>query len=170
MGDFSIKALTAPFVPPVQRYFDKTTKFIISKNPALVPEQVDHDVKVLMFNAATALIVSTVSLAYFRTIALVTAVALVVIFYLVRRIIDETPKRLPSETSSTLQDVVAKGWSLMPKRAVQIPVATQSKPLKERFQEFFRQDDAIVIGHVIVFKLTHYPMPTIIGMLLTRSP
>src|ERR1700733_6985291 len=102
MADFSIKALTAPFVPPVKDYLDKTAKFITSKDPSLDPDQVNHDVKVLMFNAATALIVSTVSLAYFKMIALVTAVALVVIFYLVRRIVDETfyppkPPRPPSE-------------------------------------------------------------------------
>jgi hypothetical protein len=29
---------------------DQTTKFIIAKNPALEPDQVDLDVKVLMFN------------------------------------------------------------------------------------------------------------------------
>jgi hypothetical protein len=170
MGDFSIKALTAPFVQPVQRYFDKTTNFITSKNRDLAPDKVDHDVKVLMFNAATVLIANTISIAYFRKIALVTAVALVALFYLVRRVIDETPKRPPSETSTTLNEVVAKGWSLVSKRTVQIPIVSQRKPLKERFQEFFRQDDAIVIGNVVLLKLTHYPMPTVIGMFLTRRP
>lgn len=169
MVGFSITALTAPFVPPVQQYFDKTTKFITSKNPDLAPDKVDHDVKVLMFNAATALIVSTVSLAYFRTITVVTAVGLIVLFYLARRVIDETPKRLPSEASTTLQEVQKVGLSLTPKRILRVPIATQRKPLKEMFLEFFRQGDAIAIGNVVLLKITHYPMPTVIGMLLTRS-
>jgi hypothetical protein len=168
--DFSIKALTAPFVPPVRRYFDKTTKFIISKDPALALDQVNHDVKVLMFNAATALIVSTATLAYFRKIAVVMAVALVVLFYLVRRVIDETfhPPKAPSETSTTLQEVMSIGLSLIPKRTVQIQAAPQPKPLKEKFKEFFIQDDAIGIWNVVLLKITHYPMPTVIGMFLTR--
>ena len=70
MGDFSIQALIAPFVPPVERYFDKVTNFIMSKKiPNLNREKVDHDVKVLMFNATTALIASAVSSAYFRRIS-----------------------------------------------------------------------------------------------------
>ncbi|HEY5236167.1 MAG TPA: hypothetical protein VIJ14_08320 [Rhabdochlamydiaceae bacterium] len=172
MVDFSIKALTAPFVPPVQRYLDKTAKFITYKNRALDPDQVNHDVKVLMFNAATALIVSTVSMAYFKMIALVTAVALVVIFYLVRRIIDETflPPKPPSETAGTLQSVLAIGRSLLPERKLPAPVAPQSKPLKEMVKEFFSQGDAIVISSVVLFKMTHYPTPTVIKMFLTRSP
>lgn len=170
MVDFSIKALTAPFVPHVERYFDKTTLFIISKNPKLDHEQVDHDVKVLMFNATTALMASVVSSAYFRRIALVTAAALIVLFYLVRRIIDVTfyPPKLPSETSTTMQQVQAMGQSLLPKRGLQIPIIPQPKSLKEKFQDFFRQGDAIVIGNVVLLKMTYYPMPTVIGMFLTR--
>jgi hypothetical protein len=172
MVDFSIKALTTPFVPPVKQYLDKTAKFITDKNRALDPDQVNHDVKVLMFNAATALIVSTVSMAYFKMIALVTAVALVVIFYLVRRIIDETfsPPKLPSETATTLQSVVALGRSLAPGRKLPTPIAPQSKPLKEMVKEFFSQGDAVVISSVVLFKMTHYPTPTVIKMFLTRSP
>ncbi len=174
MGDFSIQALTAPFVPRVERYFNKTTTFIISQNPELDREQVDHDVKVLMFNATTAVMATAVSSAYFRRIAVVTAVAFIILIYLVRRIIDETfhppkPLRPPSETSTTLQQVREMGQSLIPKRRLQIPTAIQPKSLKEKFQDFFRQGDAIVIGNVVLLKMPYYPMRTVISMLLTRS-
>jgi hypothetical protein len=175
MIDFSIKAVTAPFVPPVQRYLDKTATFIKSKNPALDADQVNHDVKVLMFNAATALIVSTVFMAYFRTIALVTAVALVVIFYLVRRIIDETftppkPPGPPSEAANFFQEMLARVRPYAPERILQVPIAPQSKPLKEMIQEFFSQGDAVVISSVVLFKITYNPTQAVIGMFLTRSP
>jgi hypothetical protein len=170
MIDFSIQALIAPVVPPVERYFDKVTNFIMLKNPKLDREQVDHDVKVLMFNATTALIASAVSSAYFRRIALVTAVALIILFYLVRRIIDETfhPQKAPSETPTIMGQVREMGQSLLPKRGLQIPIAVQPKSLKEKFQEFFRQGDDIVIGRIVLLKTTHYPMPTVISMFLTR--
>ncbi len=177
MIDFSIKAVIAPFVPPVKQYLDKTANFIISQNPTLDRDQVNHDVKVLMFNAATALIVSTVFMAYFRTITLVAAVALAVIFYLVRRIIDETfsptnppgPPGPPSE-ANIFQAVLAMGRSLVRERGLPAPVAPQSKPLKEMIQEFFRQGDAVVISSVVLFKITYNPTQAVIGMFLTRSP
>ncbi len=125
MVDFSINALTAPFVPPVARYFDKTTKFIISKHPELKlnPDQVNHDLKVVMFNAATALLVSTLAMAYFKTIALVTAVALTILFYLVRRIVQESifPPKPPSETTTVLQDALTIGRSMLPARRLPAP-------------------------------------------------
>jgi hypothetical protein len=110
--------------------------------------------------------------AYFRIIALVTSVALVILFYLVRRIIDATflPPKPPNEASTTLQEVLVMGHSLAPEPKLQIPIVPQHKPLIEMFQEFFKQDDAIVIRHMVLFKITHYPMSTVIGMLLTRSP
>jgi hypothetical protein len=173
MVDFSIKALTAPCVPPVQEYFKKTTTFIIKKYPELKLDfdKVDHDLKVVMFNAATALLVSTLAMAYFKTIALVTAVALTVLFYLVRRIVQESifPPKPPSETTITLQDVVQKGLSLLPARRLPAP-SPPHKSIRERVKETFYHGDDIGWGPLVILKTTYYPMPIVIRIFLTRSP
>jgi len=147
MVNFSIETLTAP----VNRYFDKATQLIVSTNPTLDAEKVNHDLKTLMFNGATALVVSTVFLAFLRKIALGTGTPLVALFYLIRYVVDKT-FHPPSEATSVSEDVEKTGASL-----------------REKLQEYFVQGDSIVIRNITVYKITHYPMTTVIEMLLKRS-
>jgi hypothetical protein len=171
MVDFSIKALTAPFVPPVERYFDRVSKSITSKKPVLVAAYVKHDFKVLMFNAASALLVTTLTLAYFKAIALVTAVAFAALFYFVRAVIDATfkPPQPPSELDKAMQSVRDLGSSLAPKKLTAVTIDSP-KPFKDRIVEIFCQDNEVKIQGFILWKTTHYLMPEVIGMFLTRSP
>jgi hypothetical protein len=171
MVDFSIKALTAPFIPPVQSYFDRTTKFVITKYPELDFDKVNHDLKVVMFNAATALMVSATVLAYLKAIALVTAVALTVLFYLVRRIIQESifPPKPPSETTVVLQGVLDVGLSMRPARRLPAPTPPY-KSIRERVKETFYHGGDLGWGPLVILKTTYYEMPTVIKMFLTRSP
>jgi hypothetical protein len=170
MIDFSIKTFTAPFVPMTNRCFDKITKYIVMKHPGVPTLVVNHDLKVLMFNAATSLLVSTIAIAYFKMMALITAVASVFLFYLARQIIAETivPIELlkeSSESSSLLQNIAKQTHVLIPA----IANKAKKKSTKEKMKEAFYRGDDILIGSVVLLKLTHYPLPKMMGMIFTRS-
>jgi hypothetical protein len=172
MVDFSITSLTAPFIPPANRYFYKATRFIARRHPHVDAPKINHDLKALMFNGATALMASTVSMAYFKIIALVTAVALVVLFYLARRIIAGTilPPEPPREPPGYLKEVTEIARSHLPEQRPMAGIVPQEKSLRERIIETLWQDDNIAIGTIVMMKLTYYPSRQLIGMLLTRSP
>jgi energy-converting hydrogenase Eha subunit E len=171
MVDFSIKAVTAPFVHITNRCFDKITRYIVEKNPGALPLVVDHDLKVLMFDVATSLMVSTIALAYFKMIALVTAVALGVFFYLVRKVFAEAivPVEIPKEKPGLLHDIKELTVALLPKGRASAPSEAQTKSIKERLNETFYQGDDVVIGSIVFLKMTHHPLPRMIGMIFTRS-
>ncbi len=169
MADFSIKSLTTPFIPSAHRCFDKATRYIIHKHPRAIPAEVKHDLQVLTFNTASAIMASTIGLAYFKTLSLVAAFALATLFYLVRRIINETMVPLPppnNERSSLLKEVANLTSALIPQDK---KPATTEKTMKEKIKSTFHQGGDIVIGSIVILKLTHQPLPRMINMIFTRT-
>lgn len=162
MVDFSIRSL---IITPVNRHFEHATNFITHRYHEIDASKINHDLKVLMFNSSTALIVSTVSMAYLKMIALVTAVVLAVLFYLVRRLIAET---IASPQKTLADEVLETARSKLP--ANRLKLAAPEKPWRERIREYLCQNDNVVIGTIVIMKLTHYPTRHLIEMLLTRSP
>jgi hypothetical protein len=162
MVDFSIRSL---IITPVNRHFEHATNFITHRYHEIDASKINHDLKVLMFNSSTALIVSTVSMGYLKMIALVTAVVLAVLFYLVRRLIAET---IASPQKTLADEVLETARSKLP--ANRLKLAAPEKPWRERIREYLCQNDNVVIGTIVIMKLTHYPTRQLIEMLLTRSP
>ncbi|HUD01697.1 MAG TPA: hypothetical protein VMR37_05185 [Rhabdochlamydiaceae bacterium] len=169
MVDFSIKALTAPFVPQAQRCFAKTARYVARKHPGISLNEIEYDLKALMFDTTSTMIVTTVALAYFKTIALVTAAALIVFFYLVRRIIDQTITPLqPQENTQSVLAHIKTFIATVCSRAPAEPPASK-KTVREKIKATFHQGNDIVIGTVVLFKLPHHPLPHVISMVFTRS-
>jgi hypothetical protein len=168
MVDFSIKALTAPFVPQAQRCFAKTARYVAGKHPGISLNEIDYDLKALFFDTTSTMIVITVALAYFKTIALVTAAALLVFFYLVRTIIDQTiiPLQPQENTQSTLAAIKNFIGTLF-SRSPAIPAP--QKTVRQKIKSAFHQGNDIVIGNVVLFKLPHHPLPHVLSMVFTRS-
>lgn len=164
MVDFSINALV---VRPVQRCFEKTAGYIASKHPGADRLEIEHDLKVLMFDTTSTMIVSTVILAYYRTIALVTAAALIAFFYFARRIIDTTivPLKPKEDTRSLVEDLTTYTRNLVGGAKSPAP----EKTLGEKIKSTFHQENDIIIGKVVLFKLPHHPLPQLIGMIFTRN-
>ena len=156
MVDFSIRSL---IITPINRHFEHATNFITHRYHEVDASKINHDLKVLMFNSSTALIVSTVSMGYLKMIALVTAVVLAVLFYLVRRLIAETilSPEPPTEPLPVLQETQERAKSLMPPQRFRPELAAPEKPWRERIKESLCQNDNVVIGTIVIMKLTHYP-------------
>lgn len=160
MVELSINFITRPLVAPINRSFDKATHYFASKHPGANIAEINHDLKALVFDAASAMLVSAVVLAYFKTIYLTTAIALIVAFYLFRRIIDETmPKESPRP--NPLKDVIGQTKA--------ITEQSGQPTLTEKIKPYFYQGDEIFIGNVILLKLLHHPLPKFLVMLGSRS-
>lgn len=156
MVELSIAFMTRPLVAPVNRSFDKATRYIASKHPSANTAEINHDLKALVFDAASAMLVSTVVLAYFKTISIATALALIGALYLFRRVVDETmPKAIsrPDPLKSVIEQTKA------------ITEQSGQPTLTEKIKPYFYQGDEIFIGNVILLKLLHHPFPKFLEMI-----
>jgi len=164
MAEFSISNIIRPFVAPANRSFDKATNYIASKHPLANPEEINHDLKALVFDGASALLVSAVALAYFRIIYLTTAIALIGVSYLLRRIVDETLPKANNEQGS-LKEAIEETTDLMKKAGL-----AKGPSVTENIKPYFYREDEIFIGSVVLLKLPYQPLLKFLGMISSRSP
>lgn len=156
MVELSISSVISPLVAPVNRSFDKATNYLVRKHPGANAAEINHDLKAVVFDAASAIMVSVTALAYFKIIYLTTAIGLIGAFYLLRRIVDET---MPKENNrpNPLKDVIAETKAVMEKAG--------QPSLKDKIKPYFYQDDEIFIGKVILLKLPYQSFPKLLGMM-----
>lgn len=156
MVELSISYVIRPLVAPVNRSFDKATNYFVSKHPGANTAEINHDLKAVVFDAASTMLVGVVALAHFKIIYLTTAISLTVAFYLLRRIVDETmPKK--SNCPNPLKDVIAETQAIMEKNG--------QPSLQDKIKPYFYQDDEIFIGKVILLKLPYQSLPKLLGMM-----
>lgn len=158
MAEFSLDLIIKPLAVPFNRCFDRATDYIRSKHPEASAADVNHDLKALAFDAASAMIVSTVAFGYFKTITLTTALALIAAFYLLRRVVDET---MPKEISKPdlLQPL------LQQTKAIAGKIGAAAPSLSEKIKPYLYQDDEIRIGKVVLLKMTRQPLTKVLKML-----
>ena len=167
MADFSIKALTAPFIPIAHRCFDKATRYVISKYPSANPIEVKHDLQVLTFNTASLITISAVGLAYYKMISLVAAFAFSAFFYFMRCLIHETLAPLPPATAG--QSKLLNEITAITSKLIHQEQKPATKTIGEKIKSTFHQGDDIVISGIVILKLTHQPLPRMIHMIFTRT-
>jgi hypothetical protein len=166
MVDFSIQTVTDLFVVPARRCFEKAAGHIASKHPRVERGEIYYDLKALVFDTTSTMIVTTVALAYFKTIALITAVALIIFFYLVRRIIETIPlPPLKKDHRPILGGIANLTRKLVSRNENTAP----PKTTREKITATFSQGNDIAIGTVVLFKFPLHPLPQVIRMIFTRS-
>lgn len=163
MAELSISSIIHPFIGPANRSFENVTNYIVRKHPLANPKEINHDLKALVFDAASVLLVSAVALAYFRIIYLTTAIALIGVSYLLRRIVDALPKE--NNEQGSLKEAIEETTDLMKKAGL-----AKGPSVTENIKPYFYQGDEIFIGSVVLLKLPHQPLLKFLGMISSRSP
>ncbi|MBS0647764.1 MAG: hypothetical protein JSS10_00900 [Verrucomicrobia bacterium] len=160
MAEFSLSPIIKPLTIPLNRCLDRATDYVLSKHPEASGADVNHDLKALVFDAASAMMVSTIALAYFKAIYWTTALVLIAAFYLLRRVVDET---MPKEDSKPdlLQPLLDKTKDLAGKAGL----APAAPSLKEKIKPYFYQGDEIFIGKVVLLKVTRQPLAKVLKMI-----
>jgi hypothetical protein len=156
MVELSINFITRPLLRQVNRSFERMADCIHSKHPDANPQEIDHDLKALAFDAASAMLVSAVVLAYFKTIHLAAAVLMIGALCLFRRVIHEA---MPKESNrpNPLKDVIEQTKALTEQSG--------QPTLTEKIKPYFYHGDEISIGNVILLKLLHHPVPKFLEMI-----
>ncbi len=164
MVNFSIQTIISPLVKPTNDCFYKANSYVISKNPKSSAADIDHDLKALIFNAASIIIISATAMAYLKIIYLTTAAAVITIFYLFRRVIDETMKSsIPekAERANFFDNIL-----LFTQNKTQMPPVNLPAPIRSWASYFYYDENTLSIANIHIWKFTKYPLIEVLRMII----